>query len=96
MEKCSTFIIGLRSWQRVGLVVSLENTKPTMTFDFSIVLDRNYAPMTELKAKASTSKRKRVNLFFSPSKKLATKTLVADGVEDSLSIHNSPSTLEIQ
>ena len=70
LSKSTGYIIGLRSWHRAGFLVSLEKEVPSLTYDISVILERQNSPMNELKVEATKSKRKREKLFFSGAKKI--------------------------
>ena len=50
-------------------MVFLEDKIPTITYDLSIILERENAPTNELKVQVSKGKRKREKIFFSHLKK---------------------------
>lgn len=70
LSKTTGWYIGLRSWHRAGFLISLEKEIPTLTYDISVILERQTAPMNELKVAATKVKRKREKVFFSATKKV--------------------------
>lgn len=69
LSKTIGWWIGLKSWHRAGFLVSLENAKPSLSYDLSVILQKDLAPQNEVKVESLKSKRKREKIFFSESSK---------------------------
>lgn len=71
LAKASCWVIGLKSWHNTGFLISLEVNNLLVSYDISVILDKNNAPGKEIqvKPKPSPSKRKREKDFFSNLKK---------------------------
>jgi len=69
LMKCQNWILGLRTWQRAGIIFPRYASFPRLIWDLDQILTRDVAPTNVAKTEASGSKRKRTSIFYSRMKK---------------------------